>query len=44
MKTGLDQEPGREGGTWLGVSKNNKISNLLNILQTKVDLDKTGRG
>lgn len=39
--SGLDLEPGREGGTWLAVSKAGTVGVLLNILGI---LDKTMRG
>lgn len=42
--SGLDMEPGREGGTWFGTSKSSKTGALLNILQTDPCLDKLGRG
>jgi len=32
---GMDAFPGREGGTWLGMTDNGKIGCLLNILQPK---------
>ncbi|KAG8189611.1 hypothetical protein JTE90_018967 [Oedothorax gibbosus] len=43
---GTDQEPGKEGGTWLAMSKSGKIGVLLNILQPDDDIlpDKKGRG
>lgn len=43
---GTDQEPGKEGGTWLAMSKTGKIGVLLNILQADEDIlpDKKGRG
>jgi uncharacterized protein with NRDE domain len=39
-------EPGREGGTWLGISKTGKIGSLLNIFHgTKLsNVGKKGRG
>lgn len=40
---GRDQEPGREGGTWLGFSDTGKLAVLLNIL-SKQHADKKGRG
>jgi len=36
-------EPGREGGTWLAMSKHGKIAILLNILNV-LDKNKRGRG
>lgn len=43
---GMDMEPGREGGTWLAVSKTGKIASLLNVLQPDDEIyaDKKGRG
>lgn len=43
---GRDQEKGREGGTWLAVSKTGRIATLLNILQRTdvIDATKKGRG
>lgn len=41
---GLDQEKGREGGTWMAVSKNGRIAALLNILQPANLMDSTKRG
>lgn len=40
---GHDLVPGREGGTWLGVSKTGKIGILLNVLGI-LDTTKLGRG
>ncbi|KAK6195401.1 hypothetical protein SNE40_000840 [Patella caerulea] len=41
--SGLDDEPGREGGTWLGMNKNGRIGILLNIFG-EMDPNKKGRG
>ncbi|XP_033748312.1 transport and Golgi organization 2 homolog isoform X1 [Pecten maximus] len=41
--SGVDMEPGREGGTWLGVSRDGKIGVLLNILEI-LQPNKRGRG
>ena len=43
LYTGLDQQPGREGGTWLGMNTDGKVGVLLNILGEQVD-NKRGRG
>ncbi|XP_060558813.1 transport and Golgi organization 2 homolog [Ruditapes philippinarum] len=40
---GADLEPGREGGSWLGISTSGKIGVLLNVL-AKQRLDAKGRG
>lgn len=41
-------EPGREGGTWLAISKTGRIGSLLNVLQSRASLAKAterkGRG
>lgn len=41
--SGLDKEPGKEGGTWLGACKNGRIGILLNILGY-FEPQKKGRG
>jgi len=42
---GVDVQPGREGGTWFGVSaKFAKIGALLNISQVTLDTSKRPRG
>ncbi|XP_064460649.1 transport and Golgi organization protein 2 homolog [Ornithodoros turicata] len=41
---GRDQEKGREGGTWLAVTKTGRIATLLNILQSQSDIDPTRKG
>ncbi|XP_064612493.1 transport and Golgi organization protein 2 homolog [Liolophura sinensis] len=42
--SGLDEEPGKEGGTWLGLSKTGHFASLLNILSSQNDPNKKGRG
>lgn len=44
--SGRDLQPGKEGGTWLAMNKNGKISALLNILQPDNEIlpNKKGRG
>ncbi|XP_067135139.1 transport and Golgi organization protein 2 homolog [Centruroides vittatus] len=44
--SGRDLQPGKEGGTWLAMNKNGKISALLNILQPdhEISPNKKGRG
>jgi len=45
MVVGLDAQPGREGGTWFGVScKYAKIGALLNISEVVLDTSKRPRG
>ena len=45
MVLGLDEQPGREGGTWLGLSSLGKIGILLNVLgNSPPDFRKKGRG
>ena len=39
----MDLEPGREGGTWLGLSVTGRFSALLNVL-ARQSKDKKGRG
>ena len=41
--SGLDQEPGREGGTWFGASQQGRIACLVNI-SVKQDPTRKGRG
>ncbi|KAK7080908.1 Transport and Golgi organization protein 2 [Halocaridina rubra] len=41
---GMDVEKGREGGTWLGITKTGKIGCLLNIFQPKDSFSKDGAG
>ncbi|XP_064024627.1 transport and Golgi organization protein 2 homolog isoform X2 [Pogoniulus pusillus] len=42
--SGLDMEEGKEGGTWLGISKRGKMAALTNYLQPKTDKNAKGRG
>ncbi|KAF5893718.1 transport and Golgi organization protein 2 isoform X1, partial [Clarias magur] len=42
--SGLDLEEGKEGGSWLGISKRGKLSALTNYLEHKVNPDALGRG
>uniref|UniRef100_A0A452GLU0 Uncharacterized protein n=1 Tax=Gopherus agassizii TaxID=38772 RepID=A0A452GLU0_9SAUR len=42
--SGLDMEEGKEGGTWLGISKKGKMAALTNYLQPKIDTNAKGRG
>ncbi|MEE6504350.1 hypothetical protein FKM82_005156 [Ascaphus truei] len=42
--SGLDMEPGKEGGTWLGIGKRGKLAALTNYLQPKIDIHGKGRG
>lgn len=41
---GLDMEEGKEGGTWLGISKKGKMAALTNYMQPKIDKNAKGRG
>ncbi|XP_035680125.1 transport and Golgi organization protein 2 homolog [Branchiostoma floridae] len=42
--SGVDMEPGREGGTWLGMAETGRLSALTNILQPSPDPNAKGRG
>ncbi|XP_040272242.1 transport and Golgi organization protein 2 homolog [Bufo bufo] len=42
--SGVDLEAGKEGGTWLGISKRGKFAALTNYLQPKIDVNAKGRG
>uniref|UniRef100_UPI00398F075B transport and Golgi organization protein 2 homolog isoform X2 n=1 Tax=Pristiophorus japonicus TaxID=55135 RepID=UPI00398F075B len=42
--SGLDMEKGKEGGTWLGMSKKGKFSALTNYLEPISNLNTRGRG
>lgn len=42
--SGLDQENGKEGGSWLGISKKGKLAALTNYLEAKPNPDAQGRG
>ncbi|GCC28717.1 transport and Golgi organization protein 2 homolog isoform X1 [Chiloscyllium punctatum] len=42
--SGLDMEKGKEGGTWLGISKKGKFAALTNYLQPINSLNALGRG
>lgn len=44
MSLGLDMEEGKEGGSWLGISKRGKLTALTNYLEHKNKLDALGRG
>lgn len=41
---GLDMEEGKEGGTWLGISKKGKMAALTNYMQPKIDKNAKARG
>ncbi|XP_071946351.1 transport and Golgi organization protein 2 homolog [Antedon mediterranea] len=41
---GVDMTPGKEGGTWLGISKMGKVACLLNIRDKHVNPELKGRG
>ncbi|XP_072096955.1 transport and Golgi organization protein 2 homolog isoform X1 [Mobula birostris] len=42
--SGLDMEKGKEGGTWLGMSKKGKCAALTNYLQSSSNMEGLGRG
>ncbi|XP_069476138.1 transport and Golgi organization protein 2 homolog isoform X2 [Ambystoma mexicanum] len=42
--SGLDMEAGKEGGTWLGISKRGRFAALTNYLLPKIDKSAKGRG
>lgn len=42
--SGLDLENGKEGGTWLGVTKMGKLAAITNYLEGKLNPDAQGRG
>ncbi|XP_018618072.1 transport and Golgi organization protein 2 homolog [Scleropages formosus] len=42
--SGLDLEEGKEGGSWLGISKRGKLAALTNYLDAKPSADAQGRG
>ncbi|XP_036614228.1 transport and Golgi organization protein 2 homolog [Trichosurus vulpecula] len=42
--SGLDMEEGKEGGSWLGISKKGKLAALTNYMQPKLDKEAKGRG
>ena len=41
---GLDLEEGKEGGSWLGISKRGKLAALTNYLEGRPNPDAQGRG
>uniref|UniRef100_A0A672LJU6 Transport and Golgi organization protein 2 homolog n=1 Tax=Sinocyclocheilus grahami TaxID=75366 RepID=A0A672LJU6_SINGR len=42
--SGLDLEEGKEGGSWLGISKRGKLAALTNYLEARQNPDAMGRG
>ncbi|CAN9513553.1 unnamed protein product [Ophioblennius macclurei] len=42
--SGLDQEYGKEGGSWLGISKRGKLAAITNYMDGRPNPDKQGRG
>lgn len=42
--SGLDLEEGREGGSWLGITKRGKLAALTNFLESRPNPDAQGRG
>lgn len=43
-KSGLDLEIGKEGGSWLGITKNGKLAAITNYLEGRPNPDAQGRG
>lgn len=41
---GLDLEYGKEGGTWIGISKRGKLAAITNYLEARLNPDAQGRG
>lgn len=41
---GLDLECGKEGGSWLGVSKRGKLAAITNFMEGRPNPDAHGRG
>lgn len=44
LSTGLDLEYGKEGGTWIGISKRGKLAAITNYLEPRINPDAQGRG
>uniref|UniRef100_A0A8C5S204 Transport and Golgi organization protein 2 homolog n=1 Tax=Laticauda laticaudata TaxID=8630 RepID=A0A8C5S204_LATLA len=42
--SGLDMEEGKEGGSWLGISKKGKMATLTNYMQPQINKHAKGRG
>eukprot|EP00058_Branchiostoma_floridae_P010750 XP_002596238.1 hypothetical protein BRAFLDRAFT_117984 [Branchiostoma floridae] len=42
--SGVDMKPGKEGGTWLGITENGRLSAITNILQSSPVHNAKGRG
>lgn len=42
--SGLDLEYGKEGGTWIGISKRGKLAAITNYLEARLNPDAQGRG
>lgn len=42
--SGLDQEYGKEGGSWLGISRRGKLAAITNYMDGRPNLDAQGRG
>lgn len=42
--SGLDMEEGKEGGSWLGITKRGKLTALTNYLEHKNNPEALGRG
>lgn len=41
---GLDLESGREGGSWLGISKRGHLAAITNYMEARLNTDAQGRG
>ncbi|KAG7241361.1 hypothetical protein INR49_025561 [Caranx melampygus] len=42
--SGLDQEYGKEGGSWLGITKRGKLAAITNYMEGRPNPDAQGRG
>lgn len=42
--TGLDLEEGKEGGSWLGISRRGRLAALTNYMDARPNPDRQGRG
>lgn len=44
VNPGLDQEYGKEGGSWLGINKRGKMAAITNYMEGRPNPDAQGRG